>query len=162
MIAQAPFRLHRFHGGLHLDDRKALSTGTPIAEVPLPPLMVLPLTQHIGGAAKPCVQVGDRVRRGQTVAHAQGVVSSPVHAPTSGRITAIEARPVPHPSGLSADCLVLEPLLRSAGIFKHEGRLTVWMTDDRLRLPVQMKSKVVVGSITAELTDYRLGRLEEF
>ncbi len=109
MIAQAPFRLHRFHGGLHLDDRKALSTGTPIAEVPLPPLMVLPLTQHIGGAAKPCVQVGDRVRRGQTVAHAQGVVSSPVHAPTSGRITAIEARPVPHPSGLSADCLVLEP-----------------------------------------------------
>ena len=35
MIAQAPFRLHRFHGGLHLDDRKALSTGTPIAEVPL-------------------------------------------------------------------------------------------------------------------------------
>ncbi len=60
------------------------------------------------------------------------------------------------------DCLVLEPLLRSAGFFKHEGKLTVWLTDDRLRLPVQMKSKVVVGSITAELTDYRLGRLEEF
>ncbi len=60
------------------------------------------------------------------------------------------------------DCLVVEPLMRSSGIFKHEGRLTVWLTDDRLRLPVQMKSKVVVGSITAELTDYRLGRLEEF
>jgi len=60
------------------------------------------------------------------------------------------------------ECLVLEPLMRSSGIFKHEGRLTVWLTDDRLRLPVQMKSKVVVGSITAELTDYRLGRLEEF
>ena len=60
------------------------------------------------------------------------------------------------------DCLVLEPLLRSAGVFKHEGKLTVYMTDDRLRLPVMMKSKVVVGSITAELSDYRLGRLEEF
>lgn len=60
------------------------------------------------------------------------------------------------------ECLVLEPLMQSSGIFKHEGKLTVYMTDDRLRLPVMMKSKVVVGSITAELTDYRLGRLEEF
>lgn len=60
------------------------------------------------------------------------------------------------------DCLVVEPLLKSAGIFKHEGQLTVWLTDDRLRLPVMMKSKVVVGSITAELTEYSLGQLEEF
>lgn len=60
------------------------------------------------------------------------------------------------------DCLVVEPLLQTAGIFKHEGKLTVWLTDDRLRLPVMMKSKVVVGSITAELTDFKLGRLEEF
>jgi len=60
------------------------------------------------------------------------------------------------------DCLVLEPLMQSSGIFKHEGKLTVYVTDDRVRLPVMMKSKVVVGSITAELTDYRLGSLEEF
>lgn len=60
------------------------------------------------------------------------------------------------------DCLVVEPFLRVAGIFKHEGKLTVWLTDDRLRLPVMMKSKVVVGSITAELTDFRLGELEDF
>jgi hypothetical protein len=60
------------------------------------------------------------------------------------------------------ECLVVEPLMQSAGIFKHEGRLTVWLTDDRVRLPVMMKSKVVVGSITAELTEYRLGSLEQF
>ena len=60
------------------------------------------------------------------------------------------------------DCLELEPLLLTSGIFKHEGKLTVYVTDDRMRLPVLMKSKVVVGAITAELTDYRLGRLEEF
>ena len=52
--------------------------------------------------------------------------------------------------------------MQTAGIFKHEGKLTVWLTDDRLRLPVMMKSKVVVGSITAELTDFKLGRLEDF
>lgn len=60
------------------------------------------------------------------------------------------------------NCLVVEPIMRATGIFKHEGKLTVWLTDDRLRLPVLMKSKVVVGAITAELTEYRLGRLEEF
>jgi hypothetical protein len=57
------------------------------------------------------------------------------------------------------DCLVIEPLLLSSGIFKHEGRLKVWLTDDRIKLPVLMKSKVLVGSITAELTDYKLGEL---
>lgn len=60
------------------------------------------------------------------------------------------------------DCLVVEPLLQAAGVFRHEGKLTVWLTDDRLKMPVQMKSKVLVGAITARLTDYRLGEIEEF
>jgi len=57
------------------------------------------------------------------------------------------------------DCLKIEPLLKSAGLFKHEGRLTVWLTDDRLKMPVLMKSKVLVGHIAAELTEFRLGEL---
>jgi hypothetical protein len=60
------------------------------------------------------------------------------------------------------DCIVVEPLLLTSGIFKHEGRLKVWLTDDRLKLPVLMKSRVLVGSITAELTDYQLGEIIEF
>ena len=60
------------------------------------------------------------------------------------------------------ECLVVEPLLRSVGVFKHEGKLTVWLTDDRLKMPVLMKSKVLVGSISAELTDYQLGEIEIF
>jgi len=60
------------------------------------------------------------------------------------------------------DCIVVEPLLQSVGVFKHEGSLRVWLTDDRLKMPVLMKSKVLVGSITAELTDYELGDLDAF
>jgi hypothetical protein len=60
------------------------------------------------------------------------------------------------------DCLVVEPITQSVGLFKHEGRLRVWLTDDRLRMPVLMKSKVIVGSIAVELTDYELGSLDEF
>lgn len=59
-------------------------------------------------------------------------------------------------------CFVVEPITQSVGLFKHEGKLTVWLTDDRLRLPVLMKSKVLVGSIVVELTDYSLGSLDEF
>jgi len=58
--------------------------------------------------------------------------------------------------------IVVEPLLQAAGLFKHKGRLTVWLTDDRLKMPVLMKSKVIVGSIIAELEEYRLGRLARY
>jgi hypothetical protein len=60
------------------------------------------------------------------------------------------------------DCIVTEPLLKTVGVFKHTGELKVWLTDDRLKMPVLMKSKVLVGSITAELTDYQLGDIEAF
>lgn len=52
-------------------------------------------------------------------------------------------------------CLVLEPTLRTPGLFKHEGKLTIWLTDDERRMPVLMKSKVAIGSITVILTDYQ-------
>ena len=60
------------------------------------------------------------------------------------------------------DCIVVEPLMQAVGVFKHQGNLTVWLTDDRLKMPVLMKSKVLVGSITAELTEYELGEIESF
>ena len=60
------------------------------------------------------------------------------------------------------DCILVEPITDDVGIFKHQGKLSVWLTDDRLRLPVLMKSKIMVGSISAELIDFELGELEEF
>ncbi len=54
------------------------------------------------------------------------------------------------------DCLVIEPVLKSEGIFSQKGRLTIWLTDDERRIPVIMKSKVAVGSISAILTDMHL------
>lgn len=48
--------------------------------------------------------------------------------------------------------IVIHPLLKSEGIFSRTGDMFIWLTDDDRRIPVQMKSKVVVGSITATLT----------
>jgi hypothetical protein len=57
------------------------------------------------------------------------------------------------------DCIVVEPSMRGAGLFSHKGKLTVWLTDDAARIPVLMKSKVVVGSISAVLTDVDYARV---
>ena len=54
------------------------------------------------------------------------------------------------------DCLILQPSLREdAGIFKAKGKLKVWVTNDDRKMPVQMKSKIPVGSISAELSKYK-------
>ena len=57
------------------------------------------------------------------------------------------------------DCLKVEPVLRSGGIFKKEkgARVFVWVTDDAARIPVKMQSKVSFGSITAVMESYRPG-----
>ena len=49
------------------------------------------------------------------------------------------------------DCYVAEPILKAAGIFQHEGRLTVWLAKDHDHIPVKMESRVVVGAIKAVL-----------
>ena len=53
-------------------------------------------------------------------------------------------------------CVVVEPKLKSEGIFKSKGSMQVWLTDDEKRMPIQVRSKVPVGSISVRLTDYRL------
>lgn len=52
------------------------------------------------------------------------------------------------------DCIILEPLAREGGLFKSEGNMIIWLTDDELRIPVKVKSKIIIGSIDAELTGY--------
>jgi hypothetical protein len=47
--------------------------------------------------------------------------------------------------------IVVKPLLKSEGFFARTGDVTVWLTDDSLRIPVKMTTKVKLGSITATL-----------
>lgn len=101
-------RIWPIHGGLNLPPHKSDSTAQAIVQAPVPPELVLPLHQHIGEEAKPCVEVGAHVRRGQLLAKVTSYVAAPVHASSSGRVSAIEDRPIPHPSGLRARCIVIE------------------------------------------------------
>ena len=92
-------------GGVHPPDNKAQSLTSSIGQLPLPEKLILPLTQHVGAAAKVCVSVGEKVLKGQKLASASASISAAIHAPSSGWITAIEERAVAHPSGMSAPCI---------------------------------------------------------
>ncbi len=55
------------------------------------------------------------------------------------------------------ETVVVEPLLKFEGIFQRKGRMIVWMTDDAERIPVQMKSEIIIGSFVASLTRREVG-----
>jgi electron transport complex protein RnfC len=96
-------------GGIHPVENKQQSLQLPIGHLPLPPQLVIPLNQHLGTPATPVVQVGDRVLKGQLIGAAEGTFSANTHASTSGTVIAIGDRTVPHSSGMTAECIVIEP-----------------------------------------------------
>ncbi len=101
--------LYHFHGGIHPPSNKTQSTWTAIAHAPLPSRLIVPLHQHAGETAKPVVQAGDHVLKGQLIGMPDGFVSSAVHAPTSGTIAAVDMQLIAHPSGLPNLCATLIP-----------------------------------------------------
>ncbi len=52
------------------------------------------------------------------------------------------------------DCIMVEPLVLEGGLFKNEGTIVIWLSDDVLKIPVRVKTKVVIGSIDADLVKY--------
>lgn len=98
-------RPHDFHGGIYPPERKSLSNTRPLRRATIPDQLVIPLSQHIGAPAKAIVAPGEDVLGGQRLTDLAGL---PVHAPTSGTIVAIEDRVIPHASGMSAPCIVID------------------------------------------------------
>lgn len=94
-------------GGVHPEENKSQSLQLPIGDIALPAELIFPLSQHIGAPATAIVNVGDRVLAGQKIAAAKGMISANIHASTSGTVTAIEERTLPHPSGMSGTCIVI-------------------------------------------------------
>ncbi|CAH6785376.1 SoxR (2Fe-2S) reducing system protein RsxC [Vibrio chagasii] len=98
-----------FPGGVHPAENKKQSNTTDIVHARLPEEIVLPVKQHIGKPGNLLVTVGDTVLKGQQLTALDTGFTLPVHAPTSGVITAIEPRTTAHPSGLSELSVVIKP-----------------------------------------------------
>ncbi|MCD9547689.1 electron transport complex subunit RsxC [Photobacterium carnosum] len=100
-------KLWDFHGGIHPAENKALSSKQPIKAAGIPHELVLPLKQHIGSRGDIIVNIGDHVLKGQPLTQGDIAMCVPIHAPSSGTITAIEQRTTAHPSGLTDLCIVI-------------------------------------------------------
>ncbi len=134
--------IHKFHGGVHPDGHKQLSTTSPIAKLAIPQKLVLPLRQHVGYIPKVKVQVGDHVLKGQMLAEAEGTVSAAIHAPTSGTVTAISDVVIPHPSGLPDMCITLTPDGKDEWTALQPMD---WRNTDKQALVKSLRSSGIVG-----------------
>lgn len=50
--------------------------------------------------------------------------------------------------------LVVQPKMQFRGLYEKSGNTTLWITDDRCRVPVEIHSKLAIGALVAELTGY--------
>lgn len=101
-------KLWSFKGGIKLPGFKKLSNPSKVARLPVPKRITLPLRQHIGEPAEPIVEVGEWVYKGQLIATSTSFVSASVHASTSGTVIEIGKNSIPHQSGVSELCIVIE------------------------------------------------------
>lgn len=89
----------KFKGGVHPNDSKSLSAANPVSDAPLLQKYVVIVHQNIGAPPELVVKKGDSVKKGGLLAKAGGFVSVPLHAPTSGTVTAVDK--CPGPAGVS-------------------------------------------------------------
>lgn len=76
-------------GGVHPNDCK-ISANAAIEDFPIPEVVYISMSQHLGAPAEPVVAVGDSVKVGQLIATANGFISAPIHSSVSGTVKAIE------------------------------------------------------------------------
>ncbi|KGQ46565.1 electron transport complex subunit RsxC [Gallibacterium anatis] len=101
-------RLWDFPGGIHPPEMKQQSNGTKLSRLKQPDTYYIALKQHAGKAGQLSVQVGDYVLKGQALTQGDDYRTLPVHAPTSGTITAIGDYASSHPSGLPETTITLQ------------------------------------------------------
>ncbi|MCC6928828.1 MAG: DUF3108 domain-containing protein [Gemmatimonadaceae bacterium] len=63
------------------------------------------------------------------------------------------------PAG-SYETIVIQPIIKSKGIFSENGQARIWLSDDANRIMVQMKSRTKIGSLNLYLQSHRPSPLQ--
>ncbi|MDQ6983257.1 MAG: DUF3108 domain-containing protein [Ghiorsea sp.] len=58
------------------------------------------------------------------------------------------------PWGKWVDCLVIQPELKTEGVFTSVGTIKIWLTNDARRIPLKITAKLKIGRIVVRLTEY--------
>ena len=86
-------RKDSFANGIHPPEMKDETSHLAIRRFPFAPLLIVPLSQHLGKPAVSVVRAGQEISRGQVIAEADGFMSVAMHAPASGIVKKIALAP---------------------------------------------------------------------
>ena len=100
-------RKNSFMHGVHPPEHKDETSHLAIRRFPFAPVLIVPLSQHLGKPAIPVVREGQEVVRGQTIARPDGFLSVAMHAPASGVVKRIAL--APSISGTMVESVFLQP-----------------------------------------------------
>jgi electron transport complex protein RnfC len=100
-------RKNTFRHGVHPPEHKDETAQLAIRQFPFAPVLIVPLSQHLGKPARPVVREGQEIIRGQTIAEPDGFMSVAMHAPASGIVRRIGL--APSISGRMIDSVYIEP-----------------------------------------------------
>ncbi len=98
-------------GGVHPPENK-LTSDKPIQRLPVPKVVYVPISQHIGIPAEIVVDRKDKVAIGQVIARSGGYVSSNIHSPVAGTVTKLDM--IVDTRGYKKQCIVIRTDLKDA------------------------------------------------
>lgn len=124
--------------GVHPADHKHPAAAAPIRKLPIPPRLHLMLSQHVGAPSRPVVLVGQKVKKGELIAAAHGNISAPLHASTSGTISAIGEITAPHTSGLSGMAISID----------SDGE-DAWLDSEQVADPFALSPEEIANRVAA-------------
>lgn len=55
----------------------------------------------------------------------------------------------------TVSCMIFKPLVQTGRVFKEKESLTLWITDDANKVPIRIKADLAVGSLKADLDEYK-------
>ncbi|WP_445383987.1 electron transport complex subunit RsxC [Robiginitalea sp. IMCC44478] len=126
-------------GGIHPPENK-LTASRPIKRLPVPKVVYVPVSQHIGIPAEIVVERKDKVTLGQVIAKSGGFVSANIHAPVAGTITKLDK--IVDTRGYKKQCIVIRTDL------KDESNLEV------PELPLKKEIELEPAAILQRISEY--------
>ena len=127
-------KLHHFHGGMTLPGHKQESLHQGVQLAGLPPRLFIPVRQHIGEARQICIEIGERVLRGQIIAENSSGAGIPIHASSSGIVREIKQHPIPHPSGMADETVVIDVDGKDESVARHIKPSVTLSTDEMINV----------------------------
>ncbi len=68
------------------------------------------------------------------------------------QVNVLKKERVETPAG-EFDCLLIQPIIEGGKIFASRDGLKIWLTDDDWKIPIIIRSKIMIGSIQAKLKE---------